>query len=117
MRPPKNNVCSALQAAKQAASTSQPSPEACDDVASLLKAAQERVDRQKMYGRETTMRDRLDTALAAARLVVVKVVGFITALPQKFLGVLKMTSAERGEMYRGWWTSIKKEAYHYWVSP
>ena len=109
------SIFDGMQAAKRAAETSQPSPEACDDVAGLLKLAQERVDRQKMYGRETTMQDRLNTAVSAARVLVVKIVGFVASLPQKFLGVLKMTSAERGEMYKGWWTAIKKEAYHYWV--
>ena len=62
------------------------------------------------------MQDRLNTAVAAARLIVVKIASFVASVPGKFVGVLKMSSAERGEMYRGWWTAIKKEAYHYWVS-
>ena len=49
--------CEVQEAEAEAkAATTPATPEDCDDAAGLLKLAQERVDRAKMYGRETTIR-------------------------------------------------------------
>ena len=60
-------------------------------------------------------RERVEGLFGVARAAVMGVVNFTVSIPGKFAGVLKMSSAERGEMYRGWWATAKKEAYHYWV--
>ena len=61
-------------------------------------------------------RERVEGLVKIAQKAVMGVVNFTLSIPGKLVGVVKMSSAERGEMYRGWWKTIKKESYHYYVS-
>ena len=59
----------------------------------------------------------METLFGLAVTAVTGVVKITLSIPGRIVGVFRMSSAERGEMYRGWWTTIKKESYHYWVRP
>jgi hypothetical protein len=45
------------------------------------------------------------------------VLRFILSIPSRLRGFAALTSAQRREVYKGWWLTIKKEANHYWVPP
>lgn len=46
---------------------------------------------------------------------VATVLRFILSIPSRLRGFAALTSAQRREVYKGWWVTIKKEAHHYWV--
>ena len=85
-------------------------------MASILAATKDRVERARSYGSETTLYQR-GTALALiVNKAVMGVAKFVLSIPGRLVRFAALSSAERGQVYRGWWTTIKKEAYHYWVS-
>lgn len=44
-----------------------------------------------------------------------KVLLFTLSVPGKLFAFSKLPSAERTEIYRGWWNAAKEEGRHYWV--
>ena len=90
--------------------------EACDDMASMLAATKDRVERARSFGAETTLRQRLMTVLASIQKAGAGITKVVVSIPGAVGRFIAMSSAERGQVYRGWWATIKKEAYHYWVS-
>jgi len=43
------------------------------------------------------------------------VLRFILSIPLRLRGFAALSSAQRRDVYKGWWVTIKKEAHHYWV--
>lgn len=44
-----------------------------------------------------------------------KVLAFTVSVPGKLIAFARLPSAERKEIYKGWWNSAKEEGRHYWV--
>ena len=62
-----------------------------------------------------TWKQRLVTiknAVISGTMVLVK---FTFAVPGAITRHLALPMADKLKVYQGWWTTIKKEAYHYWV--
>ncbi|KAK9786798.1 hypothetical protein WJX73_003279 [Symbiochloris irregularis] len=83
--------------------------------AELLKAAKERVERARAYGSETTLLQQLKNFAGVIQKAGLKAVNFLLSIPGSIMRFAAQSSAERRETYKGWWTTIKKEAYHYWM--
>lgn len=47
---------------------------------------------------------------------VIAVLKFTASIPFRLKNFAALSSAERRKVYKGWWSTIKKEAHHYWVS-
>lgn len=46
---------------------------------------------------------------------VISLVKFTASVPSRLAKFAALSSAERRDIYKGWWITIKKEAHHYWV--
>ena len=90
-----------------------PGAQLCDAVLSSLHATKSKVE-QSQTG-EVTWRQRFVTvknALISGTMVVVK---FTFAVPGAIRRHIALPWADKVLIYKGWWTTIKKEAHHYWV--
>lgn len=93
--------------------TATPGAQLCDAVLDHLRKTKSRVE--KDHTGETTWKQRLVTvknALITGTMVVVK---FTFAVPGAITRHLALPWADKLSVYQGWWTTIKKEAHHYWV--
>ena len=91
-----------------------PGAQLCDAVLDHLRATKSKVERNQTG--ETTWRQRAITvknALITGTMVVVK---FTFAIPGAITRHIALPWADKLNVYKGWWTTIKKEAHHYWVS-
>lgn len=94
-------------------STATPGAQLCDAVLDHLRATKSKVERD--HTGETTWRQRAVTvknALITGTMVVVK---FTFAIPGAITRHIASPWADKLNVYKGWWTTIKKEAHHYWV--
>ena len=90
-----------------------PGAQLCDAVLNSLHATKSKVE-QSQTG-EVTWRQRFVTiknALISGTMVVVK---FTFSVPGAIGRHIALPWGEKVLVYKGWWTTIKKEAHHYWV--
>ena len=112
----KDNVKSPLEKQTEvspSSSTATPGAQLCDAVLDHLRATKSKVERD--HTGETTWRQRAVTvknALITGTMVVVK---FTFAIPGAITRHIALPWADKLNVYKGWWTTIKKEAHHYWV--
>ena len=113
----KDEVKSPLENQKEVSSSTPsatPGAQLCDAVLDHLRATKSKVERNQTG--ETTWRQRAVTvknALITGTMVVVK---FTFAIPGAITRHIALPWADKLNVYKGWWTTIKKEAHHYWVS-
>ncbi|KAK9807532.1 hypothetical protein WJX72_001831 [[Myrmecia] bisecta] len=62
-----------------------------------------------------SLRKRLSVAVQAAVTGAKTVVTFTASIPGRVRRFIALSPAERKEVYRGWWNTVKTEAKHYWV--
>lgn len=112
----KDEVKSPLENQKEVSSSTPsatPGAQLCDAVLDHLRATKSKVERNQTG--ETTWRQRAVTvknALITGTMVVVK---FTFAIPGAITRHIALPWADKLNVYKGWWTTIKKEAHHYWV--
>ena len=113
----KDEVKSPLEKQKEVPSsppTATPGAQLCDAVLDHLRATKSKVEHH--HTGEMSWTQRLITIknmLINGTMVVVK---FAFAVPGAITRHLALPWADKLKVYQGWWTSIKKEAHHYWVS-
>ena len=112
----KDEVKSPLEKQKEVPSsppTATPGAQLCDAVLDHLRATKSKVEHH--HTGEMSWTQRLITiknVFISGTMVVVK---FTFAVPGAITRHLALPWADKLKVYQGWWTSIKKEAHHYWV--
>ena len=90
-----------------------PGAQLCDAVLDHLRATKSKVEHH--HTGELTWRQRFITiknAIITGTMVVVK---FTFSVPGAIGRHVALPWADKVQVYKGWWTTIKKEAKHYWV--
>ena len=113
----KDEVNSPLEKQKEVPSsppTATPGAQLCDAVLDHLHATKSKVEHHHIGEMSWTQRlITIKNMLISGTMVVVK---FTFAVPGAITRHLALPWADKLKVYQGWWTSIKKEAHHYWVS-
>ena len=63
-----------------------------------------------------SLQTRISKAATLVYSGMVSILKFTISVPGRLRNFASLSSAERHEVYKGWWTVVKKEAHHYWVS-
>ena len=63
-----------------------------------------------------SLQTRISKAATLVYSGMVAILKFAVSVPGRLRNFALLSSAERREVYKGWWAVVKKEAHHYWVS-